>query len=68
MGRQSFTLKYTAIGGGVLLEIPRNHLDGVTNLGLSIKNQVLEVFRPYKCETFAEAYMKYLDPINANLS
>ena len=28
MGRQSFTLKYIAIGGGVLLEIPRNHLDG----------------------------------------
>ena len=27
-----------------------------------------EVFRPYKCKTFAEAYMKYLDPINANLS
>ena len=26
MGRQSFTLKYTAIGGEVLLEIPRNHL------------------------------------------
>ena len=28
MGRQSFTLKWTAIGGDVLLEIPRNHLEG----------------------------------------
>ena len=26
MGRQSFTPKETAIGGDVLLEIPRNHL------------------------------------------
>ena len=25
MSRQSFTLKLTAIGGDVLLEIPRNH-------------------------------------------
>ena len=28
MDRQSFTLKWTAIGGDVLLEIPRNHLEG----------------------------------------
>ena len=26
MGQQSFTLKWTAIGGDMLLEIPRNHL------------------------------------------
>ena len=31
MGRQSFTLKYTAIGGDVLLEIPRNHLEREDN-------------------------------------
>ena len=28
MDRQSFTLKWTAIGGDVVLEIPRNHLAG----------------------------------------
>ena len=27
MGRQSFTLKQTAIDGDELLDIPRNHLD-----------------------------------------
>ena len=34
MGRQSFTLKWTAIGGDVLLEIPRNHLEGFYLLGI----------------------------------
>ena len=34
MGRQSFTLKWTAIGGYVLLEIPRNHLDLVLSINI----------------------------------
>ena len=35
MDRQSFTLKQTAIGGDVLLEIPRNRLEDAYGLNLT---------------------------------
>ena len=47
MGRQSFTLKQTAIGGDVLLEIPRNHLAQTKIISERFKSLLGNFYRDY---------------------
>ena len=67
MGRQSFTLEQTAIGGDVLLEILRNHLVTTTSdFSYYGKNRETVKFRNLACTPKIE--QKYKSVLSCKLS
>ena len=63
MGRQSFTLKWTAIGGDVLLVISRNHLvSGLPSQHLALNSDCTEDL------AFFQAYLKGEVKINCHVN